>query len=115
MGHSSEQVLEHVVKTLEDKKAVRIVSLDLRELSPVADFFVIAHGNSDTHVQTIAQAVRDMAAEKGMPFRGMEGLDAARWVLIDLGDVVCHIFHRDEREYYNLENLWSDAKAVEYA
>jgi len=94
---------------------VRIVSLDLRELSPVADFFVIAHGNSDTHVQTIAQAVRDMAAEKGMPFRGMEGLDAARWVLIDLGDVVCHIFHRDEREYYNLENLWSDAKAVEYA
>jgi len=115
MGHSSEQVLEHVVKTLEDKKAVRIVSLDLRELSPIADFFVIAHGNSDTQVQTIAQAVRDMAAEKGLPYRGMEGLDAARWVLIDLGDVVCHIFHRDEREYYNLENLWSDAKAVEYA
>lgn len=115
MDHSSEQVLEVVVKTLEDKKAVRIVSLDLRELSPVADFFVIAHGNSDTQVQTIAQAVRDMAAEKGLPYRGMEGLDAARWVLIDLGDVVCHIFHRDEREYYNLENLWSDAKAVEYA
>src|SRR5690554_725466 len=115
MGNTSAQLLQDVVKTLESKKAARIVSLDLREVSLVADYFVIAHGNSDTQVQAIAQAVRDMAAKNGLPLCRMEGLDAARWVLIDLGDVVCHIFHRDEREYYNLENLWSDAKAVEYA
>lgn len=115
MEVSAEQILQDVVEALESKKAMRIVSLDLREVSLVADYFVIAHGNSDTQVQAIAQAVRDMAAKNGLPLCRMEGLDAARWVLIDLGDVVCHIFHRDEREYYNLENLWSDAKAVEYA
>lgn len=115
MTYSPEQVLQDVVKALESKKANRIVSLELKQISLVADYFVITHGNSDTQVKALAEAVRDMAAEKGLPFRGMEGLDAARWVLIDLGDVVCHIFHRDEREYYNLERLWSDAKAVEYA
>jgi ribosome-associated protein len=115
MEFSSEQVLEHVVKAMESKKAARIVSLELKEVSLIADYFVIAHGNSDTQVLAIANAVRDAAEENGFPLRSIQGLDAARWVLIDLGDVVCHIFHRDEREYYGLESLWSDAKAVEYA
>lgn len=112
---SPEAIMKKVVKAMEEKKANRIVSLGLEGISLVADYFVIAHGNSDTQVQAIAQAVKKTADESGIPVRGMEGLDTARWVLIDLGDVVCHIFHRDEREYYNLERLWSDAKVVEYA
>ena len=115
MKLTPEMIMKDVVHAMEDKKAMKIVSLGLAGISLIADYFVIAHGNSDTQVQAIAQAVKKVADEKGVALRGVEGMDSARWVLIDLGDVVCHIFHRDEREYYNLERLWSDAKVVEYA
>lgn len=115
MKKSPDAIMTEVVRAMEDKKAMRVVSLGLAGISLIADYFVICHGNSDTQVQAIAQAVKKVADENGLPVRGVEGMDSARWVLIDLGDVVCHIFHRDEREYYNLERLWSDAKVVEYA
>lgn len=105
--------MNEVVKAVEDKKAHNIVVLNLKGISLVADYFVICHGNSDTQVQAIAQEVRKVAGERGIALRGLEGFDAARWVLIDLGDVIVHVFHRDEREYYNIERLWSDAKVVE--
>ena len=107
------ELLNVAVAAAEDKKAMNIVALDLRGISLVADYFVICHGNSDTQVQAIATEVRKRAQEQGVTLRGIEGMDAARWVLMDLGDVVVHIFHRDEREYYNIERLWSDAKVVE--
>ena len=106
------QLLHAAIDAAEDKKAMNLVALDLRGISLVADYFVICHGNSDTQVQAIATEIRKRAHEAGVNVR-MEGLDAARWVLLDLGDVVVHVFHRDEREYYNIERLWSDAKVVE--
>ncbi|WP_422660283.1 ribosome silencing factor [Paenibacillus sp. EC2-1] len=107
------ELLNVAVAAAEDKKAMNIVALDLRGISLVADYFVICHGNSDTQVQAIATEVRKRAHDAGVALRGLEGMDAARWILMDLGDVVVHIFHRDEREYYNIERLWSDAKVVE--
>lgn len=104
-----------VVEAVEDKKAMNVVVLNLKEVSLVADYFIICHGNSDVQVQAIATEIRKKAEEHGITVRGIEGMDTARWVLIDLGDVVAHIFHRDEREYYNIERLWSDAKVVEHA
>ncbi|MNN51208.1 Ribosomal silencing factor RsfS [compost metagenome] len=92
---------------------MNIVTLDLKGISLIADYFVICHGNSDTQVQAIATEIRKRTQEVGTEIRGIEGMDSARWVLMDLGDVVVHIFHRDEREYYNIERLWSDAKVVE--
>lgn len=115
MTRTSEQLLSMVVKTLEDKKAHDLVSLNIKEVSLLADYFVICHGNSATQVQALASEIKKKAAENGVDLRGFEGYDSAKWVLIDLGDVVVHIFHRDEREYYNLERLWSDAKVVELA
>lgn len=106
------ELLNVVIAAAEDKKAMNIVALDLKGISLVADYFVICHGNSDIQVQAIATEVRKQAQEAGVNVR-LEGMDSARWVLLDLGDVVVHIFHRDEREYYNLERLWSDAKVVE--
>lgn len=106
------ELLNKAIAAAEDKKAMNIVALDLRGISLVADYFVICHGNSDTQVQAIATEVRKRAHEAGVAVR-IEGMDSARWVLMDLGDVVVHVFHRDEREYYNLERLWSDAKVVE--
>jgi ribosome-associated protein len=109
----SEQALSLAVAAAEDKKAINVVALSLKGISPIADYFVICHGNSETQVQAIASEVKKKAEENGVRVRGMEGFDAARWVLIDLGDVIVHVFHRDDREYYHLERLWADAKAVE--
>ncbi|WP_435924715.1 ribosome silencing factor [Paenibacillus sp. DYY-L-2] len=113
MPVSPNELLSAAVAAAEDKKAMNIVALDLKGISLIADYFVICHGNSDTQVQAIATEVRKRAQEAGAVIRGIEGMNSARWVLMDLGDVVVHIFHRDEREYYNIERLWSDAKVVE--
>jgi len=113
MAVTADALLRTVVRAAEDKKACDVVVLDLKGISLVADYFVICHGNSDTQVQAIAAEIRDKAEELGARVR-VEGLESARWVLLDMGDVVAHVFHREEREYYHLEGLWSDAKSVEF-
>ncbi|UVI32042.1 ribosome silencing factor [Paenibacillus spongiae] len=115
MTIQSDELVQLVVAAADDKKAHQIVALDLKGISLIADYFVICHGNSDTQVQSITTEIRKQAELKGARVRGIEGMDSGRWVLIDIGDVIVHVFHRDEREYYNIERLWSDAKVVEFA
>jgi ribosome-associated protein len=109
----TKKILATVVEAAEDKKAQNTVVLNIQGLSVIADYFVICHGNSETQVQAIAKEIRDKAFEIGLDPKPMEGYDKARWVLLDLGDVVAHVFHREEREYYNLEKLWADALRIE--
>lgn len=106
-------ILHAVTKAADDKRAENITALDMEGISPVADYFVICHGNSDKQVQAIAREVKEKAEELGADIKRMEGFDEARWVLIDVGDVVVHVFHRDERVYYNLERLWGDAPQID--
>lgn len=113
MEMNIEQLLEISVSAAKDKKALDLIVLHLQGISLIADYFVICHGNSDTQVQAIASEIRKRVHEAAIPVRGVEGFDAARWILIDLGDVIVHVFHREEREYYNIEKLWSNAKIVE--
>ncbi len=113
MSLQPEAVMSLVMDAAEDKKAMNLVALNLEGLSMVTDYYVICHGNSETQVQAIATEIRKRADEKGVTVRGIEGVNTARWVLVDLGDVVAHVFHREDREYYNIERLWSDAKVVE--
>lgn len=101
------------VQAAEDRKALRPIILDIQGLSVIADYFVIASGNSEKQVQAIATAVKDRLQEADIDVRGMEGYDQGRWVLIDVGDVVVHIFHREERDFYDLERLWGDAQKIE--
>lgn len=115
MAQDTSKLMRLAVDAAEDKKAQRVVALNLQGISLVADYFVVCHGNSDTQVQSIATEVRKRAEEHGYRMKGIEGMDTARWVLIDLGDVIVHVFHKEEREYYNLERLWADAKVVEFA
>ncbi|WP_053367205.1 ribosome silencing factor [Bacillus sp. FJAT-27245] len=106
---SKQELLQIAVKAADDKRAEDILALNMNGISLIADYFIICHGNSDKQVQAIAREIKEKAGENGFSVRRIEGLDEAKWVLIDLGDVVAHVFHRDERTYYNLERLWGDA------
>lgn len=105
----NQELLKIAVKAADDKRAEDIVALNMKGISLIADYFIICHGNSDKQVQAIAREMKEKAEEGHFEVKRMEGFDEARWVLIDMGDVVAHIFHRDERSYYNLERLWGDA------
>ena len=105
----NQELLKIAVKAADDKRAEDILALNMKGISLIADYFIICHGNSDKQVQAIAREMKEKAQEKGYGVKRIEGFDEARWVLIDLGDVVAHVFHREERSYYNLERLWGDA------
>jgi len=106
------EILQTVVEACEDRKAENCVVLNMEHLTPVADYFVICHGNNERQVQAITRSVKETLEEQGQVVRRIEGLEQARWVLIDVGEIICHIFHKDERSYYNLERLWGDATEV---
>ncbi|KXH87382.1 ribosome silencing factor [Sporosarcina sp. HYO08] len=108
-------LLELAYNAVDDKKGEDIVVLNMEGVSLIADHFMICHANSERQVQAIAKEVADQAAEAGYHVKRMEGYDLARWVLVDLGDVVVHVFHKDERGYYNLEKLWGDAPMLNMA
>jgi ribosome-associated protein len=110
---TSQQLLRLVTEAIDDKKAEEITILNMEGVSLIADQFVICHGNSDKQVQAIAKNVKDVVNENGSDVKRMEGYDEARWVLVDIGDIIVHIFHKDERGYYNLEKLWGDAPVIE--
>lgn len=88
--------------------------LDMSELMPVTDIFLVATGTSTRHVKTLAQEIEYQLKEQMdySPVR-REGLDASRWVLLDYGDIVIHVFDEETRAYYNLERLWADAPLIE--
>ncbi len=106
------EIAKRTAEILEDKKASNIMIMDIKDLSVIADYFVICHGNSSTQVQALTAELKKKVHELNIELKGVEGYDEARWVLVDLGDVVVHIFHKDEREYYNIERIWGDASIV---
>lgn len=108
-------LLELAYQAVDDKKGEDIVVLNMEGVSLIADQFMICHANSERQVQAIAKEVADKAGEAGYHVKRMEGYDTARWVLVDLGDVIVHVFHKDERGYYNLEKLWGDAPMLKMA
>jgi len=98
-----------------NKKAERIAILDVSKQLVITDFFVICNGNNERHVRTVAEEVEKKLREDfGVkPYR-REGEREARWILLDYVDFVVHVFHHEEREYYDLERLWSDAGVVPF-
>lgn len=96
-----------------DKKATDIVALDVASTLVVTDYFVIATGANDRQVHAIAEAIEDALREAGVKPIGREGEGELRWVLLDFGDLVVHVFQPAEREFYRLDRLWSDAPRVE--
>ena len=96
-----------------DRKGQKLVALDVSDVTSVADTFVLVTGTSDRHARAIADSIVEALRETGEKPLGVEGYDEGRWILVDLGDVVVHVFQEDVRADYDLERLWSDAPALE--
>lgn len=107
----SEQLRDTIVALLEDMKAENIRVLDVREMTDVTDYMVIASGTSDRHVTAMARRVVDELREAGRRPLGVEGQEHGDWVLIDFGDAVVHVMRPDTRKFYDLEGLWSEEVA----
>ncbi|WP_076459325.1 ribosome silencing factor [Limosilactobacillus caccae] len=110
---NSKDLLQMVIEAADGRRAEDIVALKVDEISPMADYFVIMTGGSDRQVQAITNAIVEKAHEKKLEIGSVEGKNHAKWVLIDLGDVVVHVFREETRQFYNLEKLWSDAPLVD--
>ena len=110
-----EQLLDNIVKGIQEKKGQDITIIDLRGIDgAIAQYFVICQGNTPTQVEAITDSIADMAREelREKPAH-VVGLELAHWVAMDYTDVMVHIFVPDMRSYYNIENLWQDAKLTE--
>ncbi len=103
----AELLRDLVIKALQDMKGADIHALDVRGLTAITDFMVIASGTSDRHVKSLARNVLDQARAAGVKPMGVEGEQEGEWVLVDLRDVVVHIMRPQVRDFYNLEKLWS--------
>jgi ribosome-associated protein len=105
----TEYIKNEIVRVLRDKKAKNLISIDLKEITSLADYFVICTGTSDRHRKALADEVCDLCALQGiMVSSPIEGYRSTKWILVDCGDVVVHIFDKDAREKFNLEKLWGD-------
>jgi ribosome-associated protein len=110
---TSSVLAQRAAQLCTEYKANDVVLLDLRGVTDMTDFFIVASGTSDTHVRSIGQRVlEDMKHKEGVAAHHVEGLEQGRWVLLDYVDFVVHIFHPTLRNFYQLERLWSDAEAV---
>src|SRR5690606_26741329 len=106
MGDMSAEVLTAVLRSLDESKAEELVSIDIRRKTSLADHMVIASGRSHRHVSSIADHLIKALKDSGHTDIRVEGLPGADWVLIDLGDVIVHVFRPEVREFYNLEKMW---------
>jgi ribosome-associated protein len=94
------------------KKAIDTVVIQLKDLSTIADYFVICSGENQAQIKAIVESIESYFSKKKIFPRGREGLNSSRWVLLDYGDIVVHVFDKETREYYNLEKFWMDAPKI---
>jgi ribosome-associated protein len=108
---NNEQLLQYIIEGLQEKKAKKIINIDLRKLGfAPCDNFIICHGDSGTQVKALSDSVEEKVDNTlQVTINHREGLQNATWILLDYGNVVVHIFQQETREYYNLEDLWGDA------
>ena len=99
---------EKIIEFLENKKARELSVIDIERISSLADFFIICSGTSSTHIRALSDELDFKMKELGLDYMHKEGYETARWILMDYGDIVVHIFHEEDRSFYKLERLWSD-------
>ena len=113
---TSAELAQRAAAILLDRKANDVVLLNLKGVTDMTDYFLIASGTSDTHVRSLGSSVlEDMKKETGQAATHVEGLEQGRWVLLDYVDFVVHVFHPTLRNFYQIERLWADAEVVPLA
>ena len=108
----SRELAIRLARALDAKKAFNIHILEVEDLTTVTEYFVIATGNSTTHVGALADEAEFQLGREGVQVLRTEGQDCKRWVLLDYGSVIVHVFTQEAHDYYDLEHLWADAKPV---
>lgn len=112
MSSTLKEILSIILEAAEDKKALDSITLDLRKITSVADYFFICSGESTTQVKAIADGIAEKLKNKKVRLWHDEGREGARWILLDYGAIIVHVFFKETREFYNLEGLWADAPQV---
>ena len=107
------EMAQIVYRALEEKKGEDICIIDISGISPLADYFIITNGSSDSQVKALVDNVEEKMHKAGYSQIQREGLQSGNWVLLDYGDVVVHVFDKENREFYHLERIWSDGKRIE--
>lgn len=102
------ELLSKIYDKLDEKQAEDIVLLDVRGITPIADYFVIASADNERKVKSMANELDDFIEKNGLPLRSKEGMDTSRWILLDYGDIIVHLFQEEERDFYNIEKIWKD-------
>ncbi|MBQ5331842.1 MAG: ribosome silencing factor [Oscillospiraceae bacterium] len=110
---TKEQKLEIIVKALDSKKAEDIKVIKVGDLTILADYFVIADGTSSTQTKALADETEYKMHENGISPERVQGNNGSNWIILDYGDIVVHVFSKDQRDFYNLERLWRDGEDVD--
>ena len=102
-----------ITKACDDKRGFDIKVLNISKLTSIADYFIIVSGNATTQVAAIADEVEEKMGRAGFDIKHKEGYGTNRWILLDFGDIIVHVFHKEDREFYKLERLWADGEEID--
>ena len=111
--NESKKMARITIDALEDKKAINLKVLDIKKISSLADYFIIASGSNRSQVQAMADSVDECMSKAGYEPKHKEGYRTANWILLDYGDIVVHIFDEENRLFYDLERIWRDGQEIE--
>lgn len=111
----SKKMAQMAIDALEDRKGEDIKVIDITEISTLADYFIIASGTNVNQVQAMADSVQEVLGRAGYMTKNVEGYDTGNWVLLDFGDIIVHVFDKENRLFYDLERIWRDGKSIEKA
>lgn len=110
---NSKEMAKIAYNALDDKKGVDITIIDISNISVIADYFIIAGGNNENQVKSMADEVEEKLGKAGVSSNHIEGYNNANWILMDYNDVIIHIFNQDDRLFYDLERIWRDGKEID--
>lgn len=110
---TSREMAKLAVAALDDHKAEEVTVIDIREVSPIADYFIIASGNNQNQLQAMRDAADEALYKAGIKVKQIEGNQNSTWILMDYGDIIIHIFSKEDRLFYDLERIWRDGKKME--
>lgn len=107
------EIVKTAVSALEDKKAEDVAVIDIREVSTIADYFIIANGSNQNQLSAMQDAVDEAMVKSGLHAKQIEGNNSSTWILMDYQDIIVHLFSKEDRLFYDLERIWRDGKRVE--